>query len=247
MAIGQRTKLTPELQDAICALIRDKGSYPEVAAAACGISHTTFYEWMARGRVRSSSTTPGSAEPVEPGTRGLGDPQGLYADFADAINKANADLEVVLVTDALKKSRESKNPLSPVILLSRRFRERWSEQIQVASAGREAVDSMERIKEAWDTPEVVDGEYAELPGDQEPPKLEACNPEATESHNSYSTNPSEANSDLGFHLPPPSALLDTEPGAEDADQEPDIDQAPHDIDSQASQASKRDGRGHNQQ
>ena len=42
MAIGQRTKLTPELQDAICALIRDKGSYPEVAAVACGITHTTF-------------------------------------------------------------------------------------------------------------------------------------------------------------------------------------------------------------
>jgi len=199
MAIGQRTKLTPQLQKCICALIRDKGAYPEVAAVACGISHATFYEWMARGRVKSSNT-PGDngGSSIEPGTHGRGDPKGLYAAFADAIKKADADLEVDMVEDAKAKALTSKNPLASIIFLSRRMRERWSEQVNIgAAAGREAVVSMERIKEAWDTPEIVEGEYKVIEEGQ--PKLEAVNPEANGSQMSPSTNQSEA---TGFHVPP---------------------------------------------
>jgi len=199
MAIGRRTDLTPELQDKICALIRDQGMYPSRAAIASGITEATFYEWLARGRVRAN--TPVGKEVdityIEPGTRGRGDDVGLYAEFAEAINKADADLEVVAVSDAVTKFKKSNNPLAPIIFLSRRFRDRWSEQIQVAAAGKEAVASMEKIKAAWDEPgEITEGEYRELP---EHPKLEAGDPEATGSQKCSYANQSEA---TGFHLPP---------------------------------------------
>lgn len=225
MALGQRTKLTPELQDAICALIRDKGAYPSVAAVACGIAEATFYEWLARGRVNKSSNSsstspdgngPGTAvEVTEPGTHGRGDPLGLYARFADAIKKAEADLEVEVVEDAKGKMKDSKSPLAPIIFLSRRFRERWAEQVTVAAAGKEAVASMERIKAAWDAPEVVDGEYREVPEGTRPQLVPG---EASGTQNCSFANQSEASLDLGFHVPPPDL-----PDDPDAETDPDAD------------------------
>ena len=43
------TKLTIELTEVIAGHIRD-GNYPEVAASLAGISPSTFYLWMDRGR-----------------------------------------------------------------------------------------------------------------------------------------------------------------------------------------------------
>lgn len=40
--------LTPDLQDRLVKMIQG-GNYAEVAARACGISKTTFYEWLQRG------------------------------------------------------------------------------------------------------------------------------------------------------------------------------------------------------
>jgi len=203
MAIGRRTDLTPELQERICKLISDNGMYPAQAALVCGISERTFYEWLARGRVVDNSSNGNR----EPGTRGLGDTNGVYGQFAQAIKKADAKLELSLVTDALGKARKSKNPLAPVILLSRRFRERWSEQIQVASAGKEAVVSMERIKEAWDAPEIVEGEYAVLETGAAP-KLEVGKVVADSSQKCSLTNldtnePTEADDPVAsFHALP---------------------------------------------
>ena len=46
--MGRRSKLTPELQEKICGLIRG-GNYLHHAAAACGISKTTLHDWIAKG------------------------------------------------------------------------------------------------------------------------------------------------------------------------------------------------------
>ena len=227
MAIGRRTDLTPALQERICKLIRDNGMYLEPAAAACGVAHATLYEWLARGRVRSNSTsTLGLPGAIEPGTRGLGDPEGLYEDFVDAINKAEGELEVIVVSDAVKKFKKSRNPLAPIIFASRRFRDRWSEQIQVANAGREAVAAMERYKAAWDAPEVVEGEY-EVIQEGTTPELEA-----NESHNRHSANQSEAS---GFHVPSPGDLdaLDAQVVETTDDEDADQDGGPDDIEGQA--------------
>ena len=46
--MGRRSKLTPELQDKICALIRG-GNYMHHAAAACGLNQSTLHSWIAKG------------------------------------------------------------------------------------------------------------------------------------------------------------------------------------------------------
>ena len=51
--MGRTTRLTPELIQAICERIR-VGSYPYIAAAACGIPRSTFYAWMDKGRKKRS-------------------------------------------------------------------------------------------------------------------------------------------------------------------------------------------------
>lgn len=222
MAIGRRTDLTPELQERICKLIRDNGMYLEPAAAACGVAHATLYEWLARGRSSSSNSRGGLGEAVEPGTHGRGDPDGLYADFADAINKAEGELEVMAVSAAVKKFKKSRNPLAPIIFLSRRFRDRWSEQIQLADAGREVMATMERYKAAWDAPEVVDGECRVIEGGTMTPALEAAT-----SNNDHSANLSEAS---GFHLPPPGALDALDAQVVETTDDEDVDQDGDDAD-----------------
>jgi hypothetical protein len=71
---GRRTLLTAELQERICALIR-QGTYDYSAAEACGIARNTFFEWLARGEGRDKQRR---------GNR-------RYAAFAGAIRRAWAE------------------------------------------------------------------------------------------------------------------------------------------------------------
>jgi hypothetical protein len=45
--MARPSKLTPELQEAICALI-EVGDAPEVAAGVNGVGRSTFFEWQSR-------------------------------------------------------------------------------------------------------------------------------------------------------------------------------------------------------
>jgi hypothetical protein len=56
-------KLTPEIEHAILAYIRN-GAYPHVAAAAAGVTEATWYDWLARGR-RARAQQPYKALPRE--------------------------------------------------------------------------------------------------------------------------------------------------------------------------------------
>jgi hypothetical protein len=69
---GRPSKLTPAIRRRICRLIR-VGSYAEVAAAAVGISKTTFYAWMKRGRRQRA---------------------GQFREFLNAVRRASAQDEV---------------------------------------------------------------------------------------------------------------------------------------------------------
>lgn len=51
--MGRRSKLTPELIEAIADRIR-VGSFPHVAAAACGISKSTYFRWMQRAEEKGA-------------------------------------------------------------------------------------------------------------------------------------------------------------------------------------------------
>lgn len=121
---GRPTKLTPELQRQIVGLIA-AGNYPDVAAAACGVSKATFYEWIQRGL---------GEHPTRGPTRAL-------AEFAAAIEQAIAKAEVRLVMKAaeytdgtrkgVRKPKVKSRVTYPQVLtmqwmLSRRFPERWA-------------------------------------------------------------------------------------------------------------------------
>ncbi len=72
---GRPTKLTPEVQARVVTAISG-GNTRETAASYAGIRRATLFEWLARGRAARS---------------------GLFRDFADAIEKAEADASVTSV------------------------------------------------------------------------------------------------------------------------------------------------------
>ena len=65
---GRPTKLTPQVQADIVEAL-EHGLHQESACARVGIHRDTFYEWMRRGREET---------------------EGIYANFADAVEKARA-------------------------------------------------------------------------------------------------------------------------------------------------------------
>jgi hypothetical protein len=52
---AKRTPLTPDVQQAICSLIRN-GIYPHVAAEAAGVSHEQFESWLVMGQRKGART-----------------------------------------------------------------------------------------------------------------------------------------------------------------------------------------------
>jgi hypothetical protein len=112
---GRRTLLTMELQERICAFIR-QGAYDYSAAEACGISRQTFFEWLARGEGRDQ---------VRPGNR-------RYAEFARAVRRAQGEARV-LAEIQIKK-------IDPKWWLSRMHRDKpgepgWSNPPKTALPG----------------------------------------------------------------------------------------------------------------
>lgn len=112
--MARPSKLTPEVQDRACQLIK-VGNTVEVAAQACGISEATFHSWMARGE----------REP------------GAHREFRDAVEVARAEAEATLVTRVAKAAANGSWPAAGW-LLERRYPERWS---KVAERKRAADDA----------------------------------------------------------------------------------------------------------
>jgi transposase len=101
VATGRPTKLTPELQAALCDLVRD-GNYYEAACAGVGIERTTFFKWMQRGRKAKS---------------------GPLFDFFNAVQSARAESEARVVKDWVAQIPE--NWQAARDFLARRFPARW--------------------------------------------------------------------------------------------------------------------------
>lgn len=143
---GRPTKLTADLQKAICAMLR-KGLPFELACEANGVHRATGYEWRKRGEGRDKNRK--SAE--------------NYARFADACRKAKADGAAHLASLVFegatgkrvyrsrktgnirtgKSKLHSGNILSAQWLLSRRFPEFFGggrESITVSAEATETED-----------------------------------------------------------------------------------------------------------
>lgn len=123
--MARPTKLTPEVASGIVSLL-EHAVHPEVAAGAFGVAVSTFYAWVQRGEDRDERY------PADP----------LYIEFSDAVRAAEYKAESSLVSLAISKVKTTGDA---VLLLERRFRERWQRTEEVTiNLRREA----ERIAEA---------------------------------------------------------------------------------------------------
>lgn len=104
---GRPVKLTPELIQEICRVIR-AGNYIETAAAYAGISKSTLYDWLRRGKRAKS---------------------GIYRQFSDAVQKALAESEIRDVMIIAKAAEE--NWQAAAWRLERKFPERWGRKERV--------------------------------------------------------------------------------------------------------------------
>lgn len=111
---GRPTKLTPEIQQQIVALLRN-GNYVETVCDYVGISKETFYDWLRRGEVGGQRNT-------------------IYVEFSDAAKKAISAAETV----ALSEIRQGvDNWQSRAWFLERRHRERWGNKQAVEHTGKD--------------------------------------------------------------------------------------------------------------
>lgn len=109
MCMARPTKLTPQLQAKICDAIR-VGCYIETAAAYCGISKDTFYNWLRKG-ARANS--------------------GIYKDFSDAVEKAIAEAEfrdVMIIANAAATDWKA-----AAWKLERKHPDRWGRKDKVSA------------------------------------------------------------------------------------------------------------------
>lgn len=105
------TALTPELAHGIVTLIAN-GVHPAIAAGAFGVARSTYYDWIQRGEAvhRTRATDP------------------VFVAFADDVRKAEYQAESTLVGMAISKVRTTADA---VMLLERRFAERWQRREEV--------------------------------------------------------------------------------------------------------------------
>jgi len=112
---GRPTKLTRELQEEICRVIR-AGNYIETAAAYAGINKSTLYDWLKRGAREKERLRNNPRAKVRKSEQ-------PYVEFSNAVEKALADSEVRDVMIIGKAAEE--NWQAAAWRLERKFKERW--------------------------------------------------------------------------------------------------------------------------
>lgn len=85
--VGRPTLLTEELSNRLTTMLRS-GAYLQVAIKAIGVDYSTYKRWMTRGRS-------GKAEDVE------------YRIFREAVERSQAEAEVLLVGEITRAARDS--------------------------------------------------------------------------------------------------------------------------------------------
>jgi hypothetical protein len=101
---GAPSKLTPEVQDGVCRMIR-AGQRLEVAAAVAGVSDRSVRSWMAKGELAGATNA-------------------RYRAFRVAALQAEADAEAILVV-RVSKAAAAGSWRAAAWLLEHRFPEHW--------------------------------------------------------------------------------------------------------------------------
>jgi transposase len=116
--MGRPTKLNEQTHEAIVTAVR-AGNYVETAAAAAGITATTFYRWMERGEADIEN-----------------DAQSPFRDFREAVEKAKAESEKIDL-DLIAKAAGEGNWQAAAWRLERRFKDKWgrNDKMKIEHAG----------------------------------------------------------------------------------------------------------------
>jgi len=109
---GRPTKLTPRIHTVVVESIR-AGNYMEVAARAAGVDKATLYRWLEKGAKTS----------------------GVYRDFRDAIETADADSEAESVKTIVEAGR--RNWKAAMTYLERRHPDRWRRRMTQEVVGKD--------------------------------------------------------------------------------------------------------------
>ncbi len=127
------SKLTPETHQRIIALVRG-GNYVETAAAACGVSKKSIYDWLKRGARAKSGKHRAFAEDFH---KAQAESEALAL---QAIAKAGQGEEVKIIREKLGpncnvidrtvETRRQKSWQADAWRLERRFPSRWSRRMR---------------------------------------------------------------------------------------------------------------------
>ncbi|MCB9377102.1 MAG: hypothetical protein H6515_14700 [Microthrixaceae bacterium] len=117
-----RLAIDPDLKDRIVQMVR-VGMYPERAAVAAGVGERTHYLWQAKGLEEREHREDGKKPRVT---------MQVYLDYVDALDRAVAEAEFLLLGEAQSGTPAAKDHLA---ILERRFRDRWSPKVPPAAKG----------------------------------------------------------------------------------------------------------------
>lgn len=112
--MGRETRLTPDVEDRICELVR-QGNYLSTAARAAGVGYATVKTWMSRGTQE-------------------GDEHELHRAFRAAVQRAERESEQELV--AMVRNHAKEDWRAAIALLERRAPKRWSKNSNVKVDGK---------------------------------------------------------------------------------------------------------------
>jgi hypothetical protein len=120
--MARPSELTPSLIGLVAQEI-GKGNYPEIAARVAGISRSTYYGWLARGRTDEEAGR-----------------ETLHRQFLDAVKEAEAAAEGLLVetirlASIVAPAQGQKAPAwtAAAWILERRWPRRWGEGLKAAA------------------------------------------------------------------------------------------------------------------
>lgn len=147
---GRPSKLTPELQKEICKYL-ELSVAAKYAARSCGISESTYYDWVNKG-----------ADGIEP-----------YVEFSEAVDQASARAVPNLTARGLAGGKGSS---MAAFLLERRFPDEYGPQVRVGGiAGGEPtkIDAERQAADATRADPVATAKIHEIIGQVTNPKPSA--------------------------------------------------------------------------
>lgn len=126
--MSRPTLLTPDRVRRITELVA-AGNDQETAALAAGISKSTHFAWMARGRIEADRLAANPRLKVKAS-------EAPFVEYLEAVQKARAEAEARLVLLVAKAAQEPKTWQAAAWLLERRDPQRWGRVTRTELTGK---------------------------------------------------------------------------------------------------------------